>query len=83
MDYVSIKKKKITKFKGKKKMQVRPFRFDQNSFESSNFTFAQLSPLSFKFIQLRSFYQISLNIFCSNLEGALYLFAQFKTLSNS
>ena len=63
-------------------MQV-PSKFDQNSFESSNLTFVQLSPLSFKFIQLRSFYQISLNEIWSNLEDALYIFAQFKALSNS
>ena len=37
------------------KIQNLPSKFHQNSFQTSNFTFIQLSPLSFKTTQLRPF----------------------------
>ena len=37
------------------KMQITLFKFGLNSFWSTNFTFVQLSSLSFKFIQFRHF----------------------------
>jgi len=39
----------------KAKIQIAPFKFDWNSFQSFNVTFAQLNPLSFKFIQFKPF----------------------------
>ena len=41
-------------------MQIALSKFGWNSFQSSTFTFVQLSPLSFKFIQFRFFVQFSL-----------------------
>ena len=41
----------------KAKLQCAPFKYDWNLFQSSNFTFIQLSSLSFKFIQFKHFVQ--------------------------
>ena len=54
------------------KMQNTTFKFDQNSFQTFNFTFIQLNPLTFNFIQLRIFitfcpnYSVNLDYFFFN-----------------
>ena len=42
-------------------MQIEPSKFDWNLFQTSNFTFIQLSPLNSKFIQFKSFVQFRYN----------------------
>ena len=44
-------------------MQNPPSKFFQNSFQFSNFAFVYFSPLSFRFIQLKTFCQLLLKVF--------------------
>ena len=53
---IMVFKKKEVKYK------IDPFKFLHISFQSSNFVFVHLSPLTFKFIQLRLFYQFLLYV---------------------
>lgn len=57
--YTQIKKKKKLMLK----MQNTHSKFHHTSFQSCNFIFVYLSLLSFKFIQLKSFYQLPLLFF--------------------
>ena len=59
-------------------MQNSPFKFLQNSFQSSNFAFIHFSLLSFKFIQLKPFCQLLLKIFeKKNLENIFQSLIEF------
>ena len=44
-------------------MQNSHSKFFQNSFQFSNFTFVHFNPLSFRFIQLKTFCQLLFKVF--------------------